>query len=201
MTYPVKNTATFIITVSLGTVLFTCGACSSKKEKPRAKPPVPVAPVAIATQKDVPVQLKAIGNIEPYNSVAIKSQVNGQIARVHFKDGSDVQKGAPLITLDPESFEATLSQCARLPWPRTWPRPRFIREQADRYVSGPRMASSPGISMISCGPMPNLQPRPLQQTVLQSRTPGYSSTIATSVRQSWDVPGTCRWTWQSGEGK
>lgn len=121
----------FVQAVSLVTVFLALSACSSKKEKPKAKPPVPVA-VATAARKDVPVQLKAIGNIEPFNSVAIKSQVNGQIAKVHFKDGSDVQKGALLVTLQPESFQAALNQ-SEAALARDLAQARFAREQAERY--------------------------------------------------------------------
>jgi len=89
--------------------MLLCVACSPKKAKPKAKPPVPVK-VARALQKDVPVQVKAIGNIEAFTTVAIKSQVNGQIARIHFQEGSDVEKGVLLITLDTEPFLAVLHQ-------------------------------------------------------------------------------------------
>lgn len=111
--------------------LFVCGACAAKKEKPKTKPPVPVT-VATAIQKDVPVQVKAIGNIEPYTSVAIKSQVSGQIARVHFQEGSDVQKGSLLFTLAPESFEATLSQCEAA-LAKDLAQSKFAHDQARRY--------------------------------------------------------------------
>lgn len=100
-----KQTSIMMILV----VLLCCSACTAKKEKPKTKPPVPVK-VAQAQQKNVPVQIKAIGNIEAYTSVAIKSQVSGQIARLHFTEGSDVEKGALLISIDPEPFQATLSQ-------------------------------------------------------------------------------------------
>ncbi|GAW68243.1 RND transporter [Geoanaerobacter pelophilus] len=121
----------FVQAVGLVTVLLSLSACSTKKEKPKAKPAVPVA-IATAARKDVPVQLKAIGNIEPFNSVAIKSQVNGQIAKVHFKDGSDVQKGALLVTLQPESFQAALNQ-SEAALARDLAQARFAREQAERY--------------------------------------------------------------------
>lgn len=120
-----------LISGCLAAALLACGACSAKKEKPKTKPPVPVT-VAIAIQKDVPVQLKAIGNIEPYTSVAIKSQVNGQIARVHFREGSDVQKGSLLITLAPESFKAALSQCEAT-LTKDLAQSKFAHDQARRY--------------------------------------------------------------------
>ncbi len=114
------------------TALFLCcSSCTAKKEKPKVKPPVPVK-VAPAMQKDVPVQIKAIGNIEAYTTVAIKSQVSGQIARIHFTEGSDVEKGALLISIDPEPFRATLSQCEAT-LAKDQAQAKFAREQANRY--------------------------------------------------------------------
>src|SRR5512138_1417291 len=72
-------------------------ACSSEKEKPKAKPAVPVK-VATAVQKTVPVQIRVIGNVEPYNTVSIKAQVNGMLDIVHFREGQDVKKGQMLFT-------------------------------------------------------------------------------------------------------
>jgi len=115
----------------ISVVLLVFAACTAKKDKPKTKPPVPVK-VAKALQKDVPVQVKAIGNIEAFTSVAIKSQVSGQIARVHFREGSDVAKGALLISLDPEPFQATLSQCEAA-LARDQAQAKFAREQTSRY--------------------------------------------------------------------
>jgi multidrug efflux system membrane fusion protein len=69
-------------------------------------------PVVIATvvQRDVPVQLRAIGNVEAYSTVSVKSQVEGQLAQVHFVEGQRVQKGDMLFTIDPRPFEAALRQ-------------------------------------------------------------------------------------------
>jgi len=123
-----KQTTNILI---IFTIFLLCNACTAKKEKPKAKPTVPVK-VAQALQKDVPVQVKAIGNIEAFTSVAIKSQVNGQISRVHFREGSDVEKGALLISLDPDPFLATLSQCEAT-LAKDQSQARFAREQASRY--------------------------------------------------------------------
>lgn len=121
---------TLIILMSSLVLLF-CAACTAKKDKSRVKPPIPVK-VAHAVQKDMPVQVRAIGNIEPYISVAIKSQVIGQISRVHFAEGSDVEKGALLISIDPEPFQATLSQ-AEATLVKDQAQARFAIEQAKRY--------------------------------------------------------------------
>lgn len=112
-------------------VFLLCAACTAKKDKPKAKPPVPVK-VVQALQKDVPVQVKAIGNIEAYTSVAIKSQVSGQIARIHFTEGSDVQKGDLLISIDPEPFQATVSQFEAA-LAKDQAQARFAADQAKRY--------------------------------------------------------------------
>lgn len=111
--------------------LLLCAACSAKKDKPKVKPPVPVK-VVQAQQRDVPEEIKAIGNIEAYTSVAIKSQVNGQIARIHFTEGQDVEKGALLISIDPEPFRATLSQYEAT-LAKNQAQEKFAREQALRY--------------------------------------------------------------------
>lgn len=118
-----------ILTSSL--LFLLCTSCTVQKDKPKAKPPVPVK-VAQALQKDVPVQVKAIGNIEAFTSVVIKSQVSGQIARVHFREGSDVQKGDLLVSIDPEPFLATLSQCEAT-LARDQAQAKFAQDQAIRY--------------------------------------------------------------------
>jgi membrane fusion protein, multidrug efflux system len=124
-----KQTSTIL---TIFTVFLLCTACTAKKEKTKAKPPVPVK-VAQALQKDVPVQVKAIGNIEAYTSVAIKAQVSGQIARLHFSEGSNVEKGALLISIDPEPFQATLSQYEAA-LAKDQAQAKFAREQAQRYA-------------------------------------------------------------------
>lgn len=111
--------------------MLCCTACTAKKEKPRAKPPVPVT-IVQAVQKNVPVQVKAIGTIEAFTSVAIKSQVSGQIARIHFSEGSDVEKGALLVSIDPEPFQAALSQ-SEAALAKDESQAKFAREQVLRY--------------------------------------------------------------------
>jgi multidrug efflux system membrane fusion protein len=63
-----------------------------------------------ADKKNVPLQIKAIGNVEAYNTVSVKSQVNGEISEVFFREGQDVRKGRLLFRIDPRPFEAALRQ-------------------------------------------------------------------------------------------
>ncbi|MDD2732311.1 MAG: efflux RND transporter periplasmic adaptor subunit [Desulfuromonadaceae bacterium] len=120
------------VILAIITLFFLCSSCSAKKEKPKAKPPVPVK-VVQALQKNVPVQVKAIGTVEAFTSVAIKSQVNGQIAKLHFTEGSDVEKGALLISIDPEPFQATVSQFEAA-LAKDQAQATFAREQVERYA-------------------------------------------------------------------
>jgi multidrug efflux system membrane fusion protein len=63
-----------------------------------------------ADQRSVPVRLQAIGNVEAYTSVAVKSRVDGQILEVQFREGQEVRKGQVLFKIDPRPFEAALKQ-------------------------------------------------------------------------------------------
>lgn len=113
-------------------VFLTGAACTATKEQPKAKPPVPVK-VAQAQQKNVPVRIKAIGTVEAFTSVALKSQVSGQVTRIHFREGSDVKKGDLLISIDPEPFRATLSHYEAT-LVKDQAQARFAHEQAQRYA-------------------------------------------------------------------
>jgi multidrug efflux system membrane fusion protein len=99
----------FIGTVGLLFLAVLFSACSKEKTGTTGLAPLPVI-VGIATQKTVPVQLRAIGNVQAYSTVTVKSRVPGQIMRVYFKEGDDVKKGALLFMIDPRPFEAALKQ-------------------------------------------------------------------------------------------
>lgn len=88
-------------------------ACSKKEEAKKAKPPVPVL-VASASQKDVPVIMRAIGNVEAYSTVSIKSLVPGEVTGVYFREGQDVKKGQLLFSIDPRPIRADLSRAEGL---------------------------------------------------------------------------------------
>jgi len=94
-----------ILPVALSFFLF---ACSSSKSPP-PKRPVPVT-VAAAIQKTIPIQIEAIGAVDPYQTISVKTQLTGQITQVYFKEGQDVKKGDPLFKLDCRTYEETLKQ-------------------------------------------------------------------------------------------
>ena len=106
--------ALFVGVIGLLCFTFFPSACSNEKSKKPASISFPVT-VRTVTQKTVPVQLRAIGNVQAYSTVTVKSKVGGEVIRVHFKEGQDVKKGEPLFTIDPRPFEAALKEAeARL---------------------------------------------------------------------------------------
>ena len=90
-------------------VLPLISACSKQPEEKPKISPVPVS-VTTVTQKNVPVDVRAIGNVEAYSTVSIKTQVNGQLKRAYFKEGEEVKRGDLLFTIDPRPFESALKE-------------------------------------------------------------------------------------------
>ncbi len=86
--------------------IFSLGCSNEKSNKP-VSAPIPIT-VGTATQKTVPVELRAIGNVKAYSTVTVKSKVGGELKRVHFTEGQDVKKGDLLFTIDPRPYEAAL---------------------------------------------------------------------------------------------
>ncbi len=75
----------------------------------RAKAGIAIT-TATAQKGDIGVYLEAIGTVTPVYTDSITSQVNGLVVSVHFKEGQLVQKGDPLIDIDPRPYNATLLQ-------------------------------------------------------------------------------------------
>ena len=71
-----------------------------------------VVPVEMAnvTQQDVPIQIKAIGNVEALTTIAVRSQVEGTLLRVGFVPGQEVKKGDLLFSIDSRQLHAALTQ-------------------------------------------------------------------------------------------
>ncbi len=89
--------------------IFTLTACSEGAKKKAEPPPVPVV-TAKSIEQDIPVTLQVVGRAESFESVALKSRVDGQVAAVLFTEGQHVKQGDVLIRLDPTDFAARLQQ-------------------------------------------------------------------------------------------
>jgi multidrug efflux system membrane fusion protein len=74
-----------------------------------AGPAIPVT-AGIVKLADVPILLNAIGTVQAYNMVTIKSRADGPIVKVDFTEGDEVKAGTPLFQIDPRPYQAALDQ-------------------------------------------------------------------------------------------
>ncbi len=70
---------------------------------------IPVA-VAKAETQDLPVYLQGLGSVEAFNTVVVKSRIDGQLVEIHFKEGQEVNKGDLLAVIDPRPYQVALEQ-------------------------------------------------------------------------------------------
>jgi multidrug efflux system membrane fusion protein len=108
-----RSLFSFVIAAVIALVLNGC----SNKDTPAAtevKPAksAPAAPVIVAevTRQTMPLRVQAIGNVEPFATVAVKARVDGQIVDAPFRDGQDVVKGQTLFQIDARPLQALLKQ-------------------------------------------------------------------------------------------
>jgi multidrug efflux system membrane fusion protein len=70
---------------------------------------VPVV-VATATKGDLPVFLNGLGNVTAFNTVTVRSRVDGQIVKINFTEGQYVKEGDSLVEIDPRPYQVQLEQ-------------------------------------------------------------------------------------------
>ncbi len=112
-------------------VAVALAACSGAKKKP-ADEKVPVM-VAVVQSKDVPIQIRAIGSVQPISNVAVRALVGGQLEKISFREGDDVRRGETLFTIDPRPYQAALAQ-AQANLARDEANLRNAESQAARYA-------------------------------------------------------------------
>jgi multidrug efflux system membrane fusion protein len=86
--------------------------CEKAADSATAKgaPPAVAVTVADVVQRDVPVRIRAIGNVQPLATVSVLSMLNGEVLKVHFTEGQEVAAGAMLFTIDPRQLQSALLQ-------------------------------------------------------------------------------------------
>ena len=81
----------------------------AQQAKSAASAPVPVTVARVETA-DFPVYLNGLGVVEPYDTVTVRSRVDGEIIKVAFKQGQMVKEGDLLAQIDPRPYQAALDQ-------------------------------------------------------------------------------------------
>src|ERR1044072_756471 len=80
---------------------------AQKPAHARAAVPVRMTPVEKA---DFPVYLTGLGTVQGFNTVVVRTRVDGQINRIAFQEGQFVKEGETLVEIDPRPFQAALDQ-------------------------------------------------------------------------------------------
>jgi multidrug efflux system membrane fusion protein len=77
-----------------------------------AAAPSPAIPVSVATaqRRDVPIYLTGLGTVQAFNTVTVKTRVDGELIKVAFTEGQDVKVGDILAQIDPRPFQAAYDQ-------------------------------------------------------------------------------------------
>ena len=93
--------------------LMKAGPAKAPAQDASVKPKGPSAvPVSVAQAKTgaFPVVLTGLGTVDAYNSVLIRSRVDGQIVKLNFKEGDLVEQGDVLVQIDQRPYQAALEQ-------------------------------------------------------------------------------------------
>src|SRR5215510_8769605 len=78
-------------------------------QKAPAPKAVPVK-IAAAEKADFPVYLTGLGTVQGFNTVLVRTRVDGQINKIDFREGQFVKEGDTLVEIDPRPFQAALDQ-------------------------------------------------------------------------------------------
>jgi membrane fusion protein, multidrug efflux system len=83
-------------------------ARSDKAPRQNGQQAVPVE-LASVTQREVPIEIKGIGNVEALSTISVRSQIEGTLQNVFFTPGQEVKKGDLLFRIDPRPLQAALN--------------------------------------------------------------------------------------------
>lgn len=97
------------LSIFAGFTFISCGKNTPEPTKSNQSNPIPVS-VGKTSKTDVPLIVNAVGVVEAYAVVSVKSQVAGVLQTIHFHEGKFVKKGDRLFTIDPRPFEAMVKQ-------------------------------------------------------------------------------------------
>ncbi|MDR1789101.1 MAG: efflux RND transporter periplasmic adaptor subunit [Opitutaceae bacterium] len=135
MRFPLSFVFPWAIRVTIAGLMLATAGCDKDGGKAsgggRKARAVPVK-VATATEEDLPVTQEAIGNVQAFRTVAVRSQVDGLIEAIHFREGQDVKEGDLLVTIDRRPL-ATQVQIARADLAQAEAEAAQAKAEAERY--------------------------------------------------------------------
>lgn len=117
---------------ALVSVAFLAGSCGAKDKKPAAPPGIPVT-AGVVEKKDVPLEAVAVGHVDAFSTVAVRTRVGGEVTSVGFREGQDVKQGDLLFEIDRRSYQASLAE-AEANLERDRARAREADENLKRYA-------------------------------------------------------------------
>jgi membrane fusion protein (multidrug efflux system) len=80
----------------------------TKGEKTQSAPPD--IPVFQTVAQEIPIHKEFVGQVYGFKDIAIRARVEGFLEGIHFKEGSEVEKGELLYTLESQPFEAAVAE-------------------------------------------------------------------------------------------
>ncbi len=102
--------APLLLTLMVLVAASACSRGSTTSATAAAAPPAVVVITAPVVEKSMAVETRAVGNVEPSSTVAVRSQVTGELLSVDFTEGQEVAAGQVLFRIDPRQFEVALQQ-------------------------------------------------------------------------------------------
>jgi membrane fusion protein, multidrug efflux system len=93
----------------LGTTDVSANPADTSKQQRKGPAPVPVT-IRRVQNADFPIYLNGLGTVQPYNTVTVRSRVDGQVIKVNFRQGQMVTEGDLLVQIDPRPYQAALEQ-------------------------------------------------------------------------------------------
>ena len=93
--------------ILLPALVMVCISCTQEETAESIPPDIPVFQTV---EQEVPIYMEFVGQVYGFKDIAIRARVEGFLEGIHFQEGSEVEKGALLYTLESQPFEASVAE-------------------------------------------------------------------------------------------